>query len=190
MLPWARPSPNRPTTNAKPICNARISPSQKNGIGGVRTVSRSVKPICRADGSMTDRQADRQTDHATRSVGLSTGRMCVRSTVMRPKKYYKNNTSTLLKRTGISFVKLKYKNTGIAIVIAIVIGQCSVQTYNVSVSQRMSKFISPPTTKHRNIHYLEVFEVRQLSHAKYVIIWESNLSKVSVWTGHRARMDD
>jgi len=48
--------------------------------------------------SVTDQQTDRPTDHATRSVTI--GRICVRSTAMRPKNYrnayQQNNAMTLM----------------------------------------------------------------------------------------------
>jgi len=56
--------------------------------------------------------------------------------------------------------------------------QCSVQIYNVIVSQKLSKFISPLSNTEKNRHF-EVFEVSQLSNGKHVLLC-TNMSGKSI----------
>jgi len=65
---------------ASHVTHASLGPFEST----TRTASRSVQPFFAGLTTVTERQTDRPTDHATRSVTI--GRICVRCTTMRPKK--------------------------------------------------------------------------------------------------------
>ena len=85
------------------LIHAFLSPSEST----IQTASRSVQPFFAGLTIVTERQTDRQTDHAT--LSLTVGRICVRST----EKLIQRTQWVCYMRIALCVTVLSYKQTDV-----------------------------------------------------------------------------